>query len=179
MGEQKQTLREFQARLAERLASADTAETASRLGVMIGGRHWLVALTEIHEVVNGAQIVPVPWAKPWFLGLANVRGVVYGCTDMASFLGLDHDFDQGDECLLVVHPRYGVNAALRVGRTLGLRSLVQMQAEAMPDGAPQWTRAQWRDAEGLVWTELDVERLVTDARFLDAGVALNPQRAQE
>ncbi len=170
MSDPKPSLREFQAQLAERLQSAARGETLSKLGFLAGGRHWLTDLTEISEVVTVAEIVPVPWAKPWFLGLASVRGVIYGCTDLAGFLGLDQDTARGESRLLLAHPRFGINAALRVERTLGLRNPVEMTQAERPADAPSWEQALWRDAEGRVWTQLSVERLVATPQFLEAAI---------
>lgn len=169
MAEHRPSLREFQAQLAERLQSAARGETLSKLGILAGGRHWLIDLNEISEVVTVAEIVPLPWAKPWFLGLASVRGVIYGCTDLARFLGLDQDHARGENRLLLAHLRFGVNAALRIERTLGLRNPVQMTQAERPANAPPWEGALWRDSEGQLWTELSVERLVATPQFLDVA----------
>ncbi len=170
MGASKPSLREFQAQLVERLQSAARGVTFSKLGFLAGGRQWLTDLTEISEVVTVAEIVPVPWAKPWFLGLASVRGVIYGCSDLAGFLGLSQDPVRGESRLLLVHPRFGINAALRIERTLGLRNPVQMTPVDHPADAPPWEQALWRDAEGQGWTELSVEALMAAPQFLEAAV---------
>jgi hypothetical protein len=116
----KQSLRDFQAQLAERLSSAAQAgQAASKLGFLAGGRYWLVDLTEIDEVVTVTQMTPVPRAKPWFLGLTNLRGLIYGCTDLAAFLGLGQSSAQGEYRLLIAAPRFGVNAALCIDRDPG------------------------------------------------------------
>lgn len=169
MAEHRPSLREFQAQLAERLQSAARGETLAKLGFLAGGRHWLIDLTEISEVVTVADIVPLPWAKPWFLGLASVRGVIYGCTDLAGFLGLAQDHARGESRLLLAHPRFGVNAALRIERTVGLRNPVQMTQADRPADAPPWEQALWSDSDGRLWTELSVERLVATPQFLDVA----------
>ncbi|MFN3595183.1 MAG: chemotaxis protein CheW [Thiobacillaceae bacterium] len=170
MGKDKQSLRDFQAHLAERLASAKQAWTASKLGLLVGGQPWLTELSAVSEVVSEAQIVPVPWAKPWFLGLTNVRGVIYGCTDLAGFMGMDVAGEWGDSRLLIVHPRHGLNAALRIEGTLGLFNIAQMTRQVRPADAPPWIEAVWRGADERIWTELNIGGLVTSARFLDAGI---------
>lgn len=166
---EKHSLREFQAQLAERLKDATHRDTASKLGFLAGGRNWLTDLTEINEVVTVSEVTPVPWAKAWFAGLASVRGMVYGCTDLAAFIGLPQDPGRGDSRLLLAHPRFGVNAAIRVERTLGLRSLAQMSPLPPQQDDSEWIKARWRDADGVDWTEISMEKLVTSPRFLDAA----------
>lgn len=168
----KQSLREFQAQLAERLRSAARDGVVSKLGFVAGGRHWLTDLTEINEVVTVTEVTPVPWARPWFTGLANVRGLIYGCTDLAAFMGLGQDSERGEIRLLVIHPRFGVNAALRVERTLGLRNPAEMTPlPSHPDDA-DWIKYRWRGADGLEWMEISMEKLVASPRFLDVGADL-------
>lgn len=163
----KQSLREFQSRLAERLKSAARDGAVSKLGFVAGGRQWLTDLTEISEVVSVAKLTPVPWARPWFLGLANIRGLIYGCTDLAAFMGLGQDMARGEIRLLLSHPRFGVNAAIRVERTLGLRNQAEMTPlPARPDDA-EWIMNRWHGADGVEWIEISMERLVASPRFLD------------
>lgn len=102
------------------------------------------------------------------LGLANVRGVIYGCTDLSAFLGLPAEGGEGT--LMLVNPRLAINAALRIERTLGLRSPTEMTKVDHPLEAP-WIVAQWRDAQDQEWTQLSLERLVTSKPFLDVGLA--------
>lgn len=168
--EPKLSLREFQTRLAERLKHAgEQTGAASKLGFIAGGRHWLSDLEQINEVVTVSGLTSVPWSKPWFVGVASVRGAIYGATDLAAYFGLASPLD-GDECrLLLTHPRYGVNAALRIAQPLGLRSVAAMKEIDSPMTTEPAIGGAWLDQDGIEWIGLDVERLVTDPRFLQAG----------
>lgn len=165
----KQSLREFQSQLAERLRSAARDGVVSKLGFVAGGRHWLTDLTEINEVVTVTEVTPVPWAHPWFTGLANVRGLIYGCTDLAAFMGLGQDNERGEIRLLITHPRFGVNAALRIERTLGLRNPAQLAPRPLGPDDAEWIKHRWQDTDGLEWLEISMEKLVASPRFLDVG----------
>ncbi len=173
MSEPRLPLREFQARLAQRLQNAATTTSASKLGILAGGAKWLVDLSDIIEVIDSAAITPVPWAKPWFGGVANVRGTLYGCTDLAAFLGLPALDTWTAARLLLAHPRHGVNAALGIEQTLGLRNPTQMQAVAVSHppsvDCAEYLVKHWRDEEGYTWHELDLARLLTSPRLLDAA----------
>ncbi len=166
---EQESLRDFQSRLAERLALAETgaAGGASRLGFIAGGRHWLVALDQINEVVTLPGLTEVPWARPWFVGVASVRGSLYGCTDLAAYLGLAAPIPKGEVRLLLAHPRHGINAALRIDRALGLRALDKLTPEPGVADAPAWRLGDWRDENGQVWTEISLENLVTTPEFMD------------
>jgi twitching motility protein PilI len=173
ISDRKQSLRDFQARLSERLreAASDVTQSA-RLGVQVGDRRLLVELSEAGEVVPvPAMIAPVPLTRDWFRGLVNLRGALYAVSDLAGFAG-DEPTPTGREARLIAFaPRLGLNAALIVGRMLGLQNLETMrptEAEAETAAAlrPAWLGARWLDAEGQVWRELSLAALATDDRFL-------------
>lgn len=169
----KQSLRDFQTQLAEKLKAAEAATgPSSKLGFVIGGRNWLVSLEQINEVVTVPELIAVPWVQPWFAGVASVRGALYGCTDLGAFLNLAEALPQGEAHLLLAHPRYGVNAALRIERTLGLRAVESLSPEPAPADASPWAAAHWRGQDGQAWVELDVEKLVAAPAFLEAGLGL-------
>jgi len=50
---------------------------------------------------------------------------------------------------------------------LGLQNTSTMTEDAAADeAAPRWLGRRWIDAEGNRWTELSLERLASDERFL-------------
>ncbi|MEW5769282.1 MAG: chemotaxis protein CheW [Pseudomonadota bacterium] len=169
----RESLREFQSRLAEKLKVAETTGgTRSKLGILAGGHLWLVNLDQVNEVVTVPRLTSAPWTKPWFAGVASVRGVIHGCVDLAAFAGVAEPMPRGESRLLLAHPRFGVNVALRVERALGLRPLAELVEEPLArDSATQpWLVTRWRDQQGELWTEISVEQLVSQPAFLEAGL---------
>src|SRR5512146_1611245 len=84
----KLDLRSFQQELAARLTSKTAAQVeSSRLGFACGGQQWLIRLSDAGEVIAVPSIATVPMTKPWFLGVANIRGNLYTVIDFAGFLG--------------------------------------------------------------------------------------------
>jgi twitching motility protein PilI len=167
----KQSLRDFQTQLADKLKQAQVSNVAtSKLGFVAGGKHWLVNLDQVNEVVTVSGLSEVPWAHSWFIGVASVRGALYGCTDLAAFFGLAEPMPAGETHLLLAHPRFGVNAAFRIERALGLRALVDLMPEPKPADAAAWEVSYWRDAEDRRWVELSMQSLVTTPGFLEAGL---------
>lgn len=169
--EAKQSLREFQTRLAEKLKAADEAQSiASKLGFVAGGRYWLVDLSQVNEVVTVPALTEAPWVKPWFAGVASVRGVLYGCVDLGAYLGLAEPLPPGEARILLAHPRFGINAALRVERALGLRGLAELTPEPVELGAAAWQVSRWHDKDNQFWTEISMEKLVTTPDYLEVGL---------
>ena len=86
---QRQSLRDLQYRLARRLSAAKTGATdASWLGVETAGRRYLLPLVQAGEIFSWTQVQPVPYTRPWFLGVAALRGGLYGVVDLAALPGI-------------------------------------------------------------------------------------------
>lgn len=163
------SLREYQLALSERLQSAAAgAGLPSKLGLQVGGEGWLVELADAAEVIAVPAISPVPLARGWFRGVANVRGNLYSVSDFSAFLGGEPVKLTANARLLVLSERFRSGAALLVERSLGLRALGELtpQSAATP---MRWVRGQYGDAEGRIWKELDVAALVQHEAFLEAS----------
>jgi twitching motility protein PilI len=168
----KQALRDLQTRLAERLRSAQKQpRERAWLAVECGGQGLLLPLDEAGEIFAPPPLRRVPHTRPWFVGVANLRGGLHGVVDLAAFLGLaaasPAAATREQARLVALAPRLGVNAALLVDRLAGLRSAGQLQPEAAPEGArPAFAGAHWRDADGRGWQELLLGALAGDEGFL-------------
>jgi twitching motility protein PilI len=163
------SLREFQENLAKRLAEAKTGERRGLLGFQAGGMNWVVDLAESGEILPPPALSPVPLTKAWYVGLANVRGTLYGVIDLALFHQSPPTVPSGAARLLLVGARHGINCALLVSRTTGLRSQEDFEIEPAPDQRP-WIARRLRDMQGRLWLQLDAARLLADTDFLDAGI---------
>ena len=170
----KLDLRAFQRELATRLAAKTAAQVEqSRLGIACAGENWLIRLADAGEVVAVPQLAGVPLTKPWYLGIANIRGNLYGIIDFAGFLGRPVEaIGPGAQARLVLFgPRVGeLRAGLVVQRVLGLRNLAELSRSDPPAGAPAWYGARWTGASGEAWQEIDLAELAQDAAFLQVGL---------
>ena len=163
-------LREFQLSVAERLrtASARTA-LSSKLGFQVGGRNWFVALHQVSEVIPTPPYVPVPLTQPWFRGVANVRGNLYGVVDFSAFQGGDPTPPGTERRVILISDKLVAGAGLLVSRMLGLRNPEHFTAAERPADAHPWVGAVFKDAAGASWQELDLGRLAREHRFLEVG----------
>jgi twitching motility protein PilI len=165
------SLREFQQSLVERLTSARRGE-ASRalLGVQTGRELWLLELGDSGEVVPPPPLTPVPLTQPWFSGLANVRGTLYSVVDFSAFLGGAPTVRAGENRLLLVGGRYGMNSAILVTRTLGLKNPDELEPRAAPTDVRPWVGEEYSDTRGQPWKKLHVRSLLAQPQFLNVGV---------
>jgi twitching motility protein PilI len=163
------SLRDYQRELTERLQSAASGRAASKLGLLVGAESWLVDLTDVGEVIPVPPITPVPLTRPWFRGVANIRGNLYSVVDFSALLG-GAAVALGEQArLLLLGERFRMGSALLVDCSLGLRRAEQLQPHAGAGGAA-WLKAEYTDKDGRNWKELDVTQLVQDPEFLAVGI---------
>lgn len=165
----KQALRDLQARLSGRLqAVRDQQRQISWLAVECGGQGFLLPLAEAGEIFPAARIAPVAHARPWFLGVANLRGGLYGVVDLAAFVGLrPRGAEPARAQFVALGAALQVNCALRVDRLAGLRSQGQLEAEPSAAGRrPSFVGGRFKDAAGRVWQELRLAELARHPAFL-------------
>ena len=167
---QRISLRDYQRELAERLRLADSARSASKLGVQVGEQNWLIDLVEAGEVMPVPPITAVPLTRPWFRGVANVRGNLYSVVDFAEFLGTGVSGTGEGARLVLLGERFRSSGALLVDRSLGLRNPAQLRALEAAPGRKRWLRGEYEDEAGGRWSELDVAELVRDAEFLSVAL---------
>jgi twitching motility protein PilI len=164
------SLREFQESLSQRLTSAHRGEARrALLGVASGDDYWLLDLSDSGEVVPLPALTSVPLTKPWFAGIANIRGTLYSVVDLSAFRGREPTRRNANARLLLVGARHGSNSALLVDRTLGLRSIDDLEPVPTAGSGADWAGDVRQDAQGRRWTLLKLRELLADPAFLDVG----------
>lgn len=166
----KGNLREFQAHLARRLAGASEQSAAGLLGIQSGADFWLLNLSDSGEIIPLTPLTGVPLTKPWFVGIANIRGNLYSVADFSAFQGKEVTPQNNSSRLLLIGTRHGNNSALLVTRMLGLRNVDDLTPVAADQDAPMWASQAYSDNEGRHWKMLNVRQLLADEKFMDIGV---------
>lgn len=153
-------------RIKDQTRAAD-ANTRNRLGVRAGDRRLLVRLDDISEVLPVPEVHPVPLSRSWFLGMANVRGNLYGVSDLSQFAGGSATTIGVASRILLIHQKYKAHAGLLVSAIVGLRALDQMEEradEAMPG---HWLGGRvFHDAAGDTWQEIGIKALLALPEFM-------------
>ena len=173
----RQALRELQTRLAQRLQAARSHDTqgASWLAVQVGGANYLLPLEQAGEIFTWAGTLRIPYAKPWFWGVCNLRGSLMGVVDVCAYLG--HAVERSEQSLneislLSINPALQVNVAIVVDRLLGLRSLdalnlMPMNTQHTEDGV---FGESYTDSTKSIWKVLNLQYLVQQPDFLNVRV---------
>jgi len=170
MARNRTSLREFQQSLSERLVSARRGETSrAMLGILSGQENWLLDLADAGELIPLVQLTPVPLTKPWFRGIANIRGVLYSVVDFSAFQGGEPTQISGNSRLLLAGSRYGINCALLISRTLGLKNPDDIELQPERSDERPWVGEQAVDSQNIVWKKLVLKNLLGQQQFLDIG----------
>lgn len=149
---------------------AGGARPRARLSFEAGGSWWLLRLEDSGEVLPVPVVEPVPLTQGWFLGVANVRGTIYGVSDFAAFLGAAPASRGPDNRLLLIGQPFGLNLALLVARVGGLRGAGELTRAEAPPAAASWAGDAWCDAQGRPYRELDAVALMEHPRFIDVSL---------
>lgn len=158
-------LRKFQQNLSDRIHAKDrVGDQVSTLGVQIAGQYWLVDMVNISEVLPLPPLTRVPLSKPWFRGVANVRGNLYCVADMAAYQHKGEVIGDIANRVLLVAERHAFNAALLVDRVLGLRDARTWQQSNVAG------QIEYLDEQGALWCKLNVLGLLDQAEFLQVGI---------
>jgi len=160
------SLREFQQNVLNRIqvqTSGGAASLVSTLGVQIGGQNWLVQMGDIAEVLPLPTLVTVPLTRPWFLGVANIRGNLYSITDLSAFSGMGETVRGGSNRVLLLAEKYHFNAGLLVPRVIGLRDSSVWKETALG------METCLCDEQGQLWRRLDIPDLLRRTEFLQIG----------
>ena len=163
-------MRDFQAHLVDRMHAARSGADVhvNQLAVVIGGRRFLLDLTQAGEITTVGAITGVPLTADWFLGLSNLRGNLISVVDLARFQGQEATVIEKDCRVVAFAPALGFNCGLLVSRVLGLRSSADMTLKNLAPAAdnPAWMTRQYVDQDAQDWAELDLSLITQDPRFL-------------
>lgn len=169
---------DFQSHFAKRLKQVDAGERAlsAWMGVRIGERALLIPLSHASEIVPWQKPTPVPYTKPWFMGIVGWRGELSGVVDLASFLDASYPKRsevQSAACrLMTFNPSLDINVALLIDQVAGLKSVAEFSQAHRPASNNPWPFLGnlYTDQQGTTWQELNLQSLSSNESFLSIGI---------
>jgi twitching motility protein PilI len=172
----REALRELQTRLASRLLAARAeGGSASWLAVRAGDFNFLFPLAHAGEIFPLSNLHVVPHVSPWFIGVLNLRGGLYGVVDLARFVNAESRAGKPMQALtdcsvVTFNGALELNCALMVDRLAGLRKREAfVQASPAPAGSPAYFGNRFTDSQGVHWQEINLQSLSQLAEFLSIG----------
>ncbi len=173
----REAIRELQTRLANRLRTAqDEGLSVSWLAVRSAGMNYLLPLAQSGEIFPITAVQPVPYAQPWFLGVVNLRGGLFGVVNIAQYVAQETGVPAvggaqrkpgGAQVVVTLNAALDVNCALLVDELAGLRNPQVFSAtEPRAPDAPPYFGNRFTDAGGQSWQEINIQTLSQHPRFL-------------
>ena len=134
----------------------------------LAGQRVTCNIDRIGEILPNPQSTPVPGAKPWIIGLANVRGELLTVVDLAWYLG-GTPTRPGPGSRLLAASLSKAPIGLLIDEVLGQRHFLDsdaLPAELEDDSPLQGVVARQHRLGSETWYELDLDRLFTSPEFL-------------
>jgi len=147
------------------------AEEWSGVTFGLGDTRLTCNIDRISEILPYPQPTPVPGAKPWIIGLANVRGELLTVIDFARFLTGVRSPVRNNSRLLAT----SLNKApigLLVDEVFGQRHFLDSDAVAagLEEDSPMRRVVSKQHQLGTeTWYELDLDRLFNSVEFLNGA----------
>ena len=148
-----------------------TADEWSGVVFKTGGLRLTCNINRIGEILPCPSSTPVPGAKQWIIGLANVRGELLTIVDLNGFLTGDGSTITQNSRLLTAT----INKApigLLVDEVFGQRHFLESEAETaeLDDVSPFRGVVNRKHVAGSeTWHEFDIERLFSNPEFLNGA----------
>ncbi len=133
-------------------------------------------IKEIEEIISPSDITPVPGAKPWLLGLANVRGNLTTIIDLGGYI-YGQRSPLGSSSRFLLTSLQNRPMALLVDEVFGQRHFPQNQSS--PDNGDEPLAERWQGIAAFIerefhleertWGVFSVSRLSKQEEFLDGA----------
>lgn len=154
---------------------ATSATGATQLWIGLGfrlGPHWLAApKDDVREVIAPPPLTRVPGARPWLLGVANVRGALLPVCDLRRLLGEEHyTLDRGSRVMVFNSDR--VPAGFLVDEVAGYRQFApnEQRPELLEGIGPLQPYLLGAFArEGQPWLAMSLHKVVRGDAFGHSG----------
>lgn len=130
-------------------------------------------IDRIHEILPLPQATPVPGAKPWIIGLANVRGALLTIVDLGWILtGERSPITQRSRLLAISLHKAPIG--LLIDEVFGQRHFLNSDALSadLPDDSPLRKVVHKQHSFGSeTWQEFDLDHLINMAEFLNGAAS--------
>ncbi|MBV6389730.1 MAG: hypothetical protein JNIBNLAF_01377 [Nitrosomonas europaea] len=162
---------EHQSSLTEQInkKAQETSATIPVLGITIGDDRWLIPMSNISEILPVPKITPVFLTQPWFLGVINVRGNVYGLCDLSHYLDNTSTCISAKTRVFLTIPRLGVSYAMLAGSVLGIRNLMEFVPQSDHEDKRPVVAGIYKDRQDRLWRMLNLPALLQLESFQRAG----------
>lgn len=167
------TLKNFQQQLTHRLQSAQRTHqsAACYLACRAAKSHWLFELAHTEQILAGEVPTPVPFTRPWFIGLVNFRSQLIGVIDLDVLAGAESMPWQTNDRVLLLSSALPMRCAIRITQTTSVIDRAHlnpvMTSPALTSHQPSWVTQTFTDTNGQSYCYVDLVALMALPAFLD------------
>lgn len=136
------------------------------LGITINEDRWLIPMGNISEILPVPKITPVFLTHPWFLGIINVHGNIYGVCDLAHYLGEKPTRVNAKTRIFLTASRPGAGYAMLAESVLGIRDLMEFTHQPDHEDKRPVIANVYNDRQNRSWRMLNLPVLVQLESFL-------------
>lgn len=165
-------LRDLESRTQQSAAGLPSEEEAmdswTGVGFFVGQQELLAPLNDVVEILDPVECTKIPSVKPWFKGLANIRGNLLPVVDFHQFLH-GESLPQTSSTRVVVFRDEGVNAGIVVSNVVGMRHF-QMderadRSDSLHEGLNDFVKYAFQRS-GEVWDVFSFKDLAESEPFV-------------
>ena len=131
----------------------------------VGSERYGVDGRSVREVVERADVTPVPGTPAFWSGIVNVRGTLHPVLDLRRYLSLADGAAAGSTTTVVLVSGAGLTAGILVDDAPELRRLPGAAVGPPLGGTPDTVHRVARGVTEDLLTVLDVEALLADPRL--------------
>lgn len=147
----------------------DVQSTWDAIAFRLMGQRLVVAMMDVREILTLPTMTRVPGARPWVLGVANIRGNLMPILDLHGFISNESASAKRRSRVLVVS-RGGVTAGLMVDEVYGMRhfldeSFTPQHAAAVGSPLEGYLLGSYRQT-GEQWGVFDMNKLFETPEFM-------------
>ena len=137
----------------------------------LGGSRMTCNIQRIGEIIPCPASTPVPGAKSWILGLANVRGELLTIVDLKQYL-TGEKTSTGARTRLLTTSMNKAPIGLMIDEVFGQRHFIDSDAvetELAADSALKGLVSRQYVMGSEIWQELDLDQLFNSPEFLNGA----------
>ncbi|ABA56662.1 chemotaxis protein CheW [Nitrosococcus oceani] len=139
----------------------------TNLGFLLGNQKLAALLTQVYEVFPCPAITRVPGAKPWVVGVANIRGYILPLIDLHAYIyGAPSQRTHRSKVLVVTKEKFLIG--LLVEEVFGLKHFLDEEwtGQNLPSHDPLTRYIQRGFAQNReIWLEFDFHLLMEQESF--------------
>jgi len=152
-----------------RTIGSETEKEWTGMAFRVASELYIADRNSIREIMTPVPLAQLPGAKPWLIGVANVRGQLIPVTDLAAFAGLEPiQAGRSTRLIRINHDRNPVG--LLIDEVRGFRRIHEAERESAPreSALRAWVRGSYQ-VDRAVCQHVDLHALVESTLFLDAA----------